>query len=46
MVAMMKPDIGLYMRKLWKGLPLLRDVGHATEEGRKGKGQRHDCPTI
>ena len=41
MVAMMKPDIGLYMRKPWKGLPLLRDaLAMPPKKVRKGKGQR------
>ena len=45
MVAMMKPDIGLYMRKPWKGLPLLRDaLAMPPKKVRKGKGQRVRLP--
>ncbi len=41
MVAMMKPDIGLYMRKPWKGLPLLRDaMAMPPKKLRRGKCQR------
>ena len=45
MVAMMKPDIGLYMRKPWKGLPLLRDaMAMPPKKVRKGRGQRVRLP--
>ena len=45
MVAMMKPDIGLYMRKPWKGLPLLRDaLAMPPKKVRKGKAQRVRLP--
>jgi 4-hydroxy-3-polyprenylbenzoate decarboxylase len=41
MVAMMKPDIGLYMRKPWKGLPLLKDaLAMPPKKVRKGRCQR------
>ena len=44
MVAMMKPDIGLYMRKPWKG-PLLRDaLAMPPKKVRKGKAQRVRLP--
>ena len=46
MVAMMKPDIGLYMRKPWKALPLLRDaLAMPPRKKRKGKSQRVRLPT-
>ena len=46
MVAMMKPDIGLYMRKPWKALPLLRDaLAMPPKKKRKGKSQRVRLPT-
>ena len=46
MVAMMKPDIGLYMRKPWKGLPLLRDaMAMPPKKVRKGNCQRIRLPT-
>lgn len=45
MVAMMKPDIGLYMRKPWKGLPLLRDaLAMPPKKVRRGKCQRVRLP--
>jgi 4-hydroxy-3-polyprenylbenzoate decarboxylase len=45
MVAMMKPDIGLYMRKPWKGLPLLRDaLAMPPKKVRRGKCQRIRLP--
>ena len=45
MVAMMKPDIGLYMRKPWKGLPLLRDaMAMPPKKLRRGKCQRVRLP--
>jgi len=45
MVAMMKPDIGLYMRKPWKGLPLLRDaLAMPPKKVRRGKCQRVQLP--
>jgi len=41
MVSMMKPDIGLYMRKPWKGLPLLKDaLAMPPKKVRKGRCQR------
>ncbi|MDB2588077.1 UbiD family decarboxylase, partial [Candidatus Poseidoniales archaeon] len=46
MVAMMKPDIGLYMRKPWKALPLLRDaLAMPPKKKRKGNSQRVRLPT-
>lgn len=46
MVAMMKPDIGLYMRKPWKALPLLRDaLAMPPKKKRKGNVQRVRLPT-
>lgn len=45
MVAMMKPDIGLYMRKPWKGLPLVRDaLAMPPRKKRKGNCQRVKLP--
>ena len=45
MVAMMKPDIGLYMRKPWKGLPLVRDaLAMPPKKKRKGNSQRVKLP--
>ena len=45
MVAMMKPDIGLYMRKPWKGLPLIRDaLAMPPRKKRKGNCQRVRLP--
>ena len=45
MVAMMKPDIGLYMRKPWKGLPLVRDaLAMPPRKKRKGNCQRVQLP--
>ena len=46
MVAMMKPDIGLYQRKPWNALPLLRDaLAMPPKKKRKGKSQRVRLPT-
>jgi len=45
MVAMMKPDIGLYMRKPWKALPLIRDaLAMPPKKKRKGNCQRVQLP--
>ncbi len=45
MVAMMKPDIGLFMRKPWKALPLLRDaLAMPPKKKRKGNAQRIRLP--
>jgi len=46
MVAMMKPDIGAYMKRPWKGLPLLKDaLAMPPKKVRKGAGQRIRLPT-
>lgn len=45
MVAMMKPDIGLYMRAPWKALPLIKDaLAMPPKKVRKGNCQRIDLP--
>lgn len=45
MVAMMKPDIGLYIRRPWKALPLLRDaMAMPVKKVKRGQCQRIRLP--
>lgn len=45
MVAMMKPDIGLYLKKPWKSLPLLKDaLAMPPKKKRTGACQRVKLP--